>query len=126
MREEGKVAEEFIFEKLNVYKKSLDLSIEVCKLCSDFNFKYSRIRDQFIGAIISIPLNIAEGNGRNTNKDKINFYKIARSSSFECIPIIDICFNMKLISESEREELRRCIWNISKMLSGLVKYQSCK
>lgn len=115
--------EEFIFEKLGVYQKSLQLSIEVCKLCSDFPIKYSRARDQLVGAIISIPLNIAEGNGRITSKDKTNFYKIARSSSFECIPLLDICFAIKLIDEQCRANIRSSILEISKMLSGLIKYQ---
>ncbi len=117
------MTDEFIFEKLAVYQKSLKLSIEICKICSDFPIKYSRISNQFIGAIISIPLNIAEGNGRKTSKDKSNFYKIARSSSFECIPLLDICFTLGLIDERNRQETRQSISEISKMISGLISYQ---
>lgn len=97
---------EFVFEKLEVYKRSLKLSIEIAKVASNFDYKYSRIRDQLIGAIISIPLNIAEANGRGSSKDKINFYKFARGSCFECIPIIDICLNLKLINESNALKYR--------------------
>jgi len=111
----------FLFENLKVYQKSLKLSFQVCELASGFPFKYSRIRDQFMGAIISIPLNIAEGNGRQSPKDRNNFYKIARSSSFECIPIIDICFNLKLINNLTQDQLREEICIISKMISGLIK-----
>lgn len=118
--------EEFIFEKLNVYQKSLQLSIEICRLCSDFSIKHSRIRDQLIGAIISIPLNIAEGNGRKTKKDKINFYKIARSSCFECVPLSEICYSLKLIDSDLRHEIRARLSEISKMLSGLIGYEKNK
>ena len=114
--------EGFIFEKLNVYQKALILSIDVCKISSDFPIKYKRIQDQLIGAIISIPLNIAEGNGRRTPKDKINFYKIARSSSFECIPLLDICYALKLIDAAQKNNIRIEISTISKMLSGLMKF----
>jgi four helix bundle protein len=120
------MTDEFIFEKLNVYQKALSLSIGVCKLCSEFPIKYSRIRDQFIGAITSIPLNIAEGNGRKTSKDKINFYKIARSSSFECIPILEICFALGLTDDESRRDIREDIAEISRMLSGLIAYQKDK
>lgn len=116
--------EEFIFESLEVYKRALSLSIFVCEICSDFPIKYSRIRDQFVGAIISIPLNIAEGSGRKTDKDKLNFYKIARSSSFECVPIIDICFELKLIDAKTSQKIRQEISELSKMLSGLNRRYS--
>ncbi|MDO8686776.1 MAG: four helix bundle protein [Candidatus Berkelbacteria bacterium] len=118
--------ERFIFENLEVYKKSLDFSVEICKLTSVFNYKWQRIRDQFVGAAISIPLNIAEGNGRTGTKDKINFYKIARSSSFECIPLISICLKLELINEKEFSEFRNEISEISKMLSGLINYHRNK
>lgn len=116
----------FIFENLEVYKRSLSLSIQAVKMASDFNFKYSRIRDQFIGAIISIPLNISEGNGRSGIKDKSNFYRIARGSAFECIPIISICFDVGIISENDKEYFRQELNEISMMLSGLIRYQKSK
>jgi len=113
--------EKLLFEDLNVYQKALQLSIEVCRLASSFDFKYSRVRDQIIGAIISIPLNIAEGNGRQSPKDRINFYKIAKSSGFECIPLVDICLGLKLIKLEEGESIRHEIISILKMISGLIK-----
>lgn len=121
MKEQG-----FIFEGLDVYQKSLGLSIRICKLASEFNFKYSRIRDQFIGAAVSIPLNIAEGNGRETHKDQINFYKIAKSSAFECIPLISICLELKLMEKDESEAIRDEIANICRMISGLIRYHRKK
>lgn len=116
----------FIFENLDVYKRALKLSIEAIKKAKDFDYKYSRIRDQFIGAIISIPLNIAEGNGRFGSKEKSNFYKIARGSTFECIPIISICVSLGLLSEKENENFRQELNDIAMMLSGLIRYQKNK
>ena len=118
--------DKFIFENLDVYQLSLELSIEICKAVSNFPFKYSRIRDQFVGAIISIPLNIAEGNGRGSGKEKINFYKIARSSSFECIPLLAIIQSLGLIDREKVLEYRQKIKRISRMLSGLITYQKTK
>jgi four helix bundle protein len=111
---------EFNFEKLNVYKRSLGFSIELCKKASDFPIKFSRLRDQLIGAAISVPLNIAEGSGRKTDKDKIHFYKIARASVFECVPILDICSQLSLVEEDFYNKFKQEITEISKMLSGLI------
>lgn len=115
---------EFIFEKLEVYQRSLKFSIEIVKVATDFSYKYRRIRDQFIGAAISIPLNLAEANGRGSSKDKINFYRFARGSCFECIPLIDICFKLKLINQKEALEYRQEIKEITSMIYGLIRYQN--
>lgn len=118
--------DKFIFENLDVYQLSLELSIEICRAVTNFSYKYSRIRDQFIGAIISIPLNIAEGNGRGSSKEKINFFKIARSSSFECIPLLSIIQALELLNNEKVIEYRQKIKRISSMLSGLINYQKSK
>ena len=114
---------EFLFEKLDVYQKSLNLSIKVCKEIVKIPYKYARIRDQLIGAIISIPLNIAEGSGRTSSKEKANFYKIARGSGFECIPLLKILWKLDLVTEEIVSKWRILISEICRMLSGLIKYQ---
>ena len=114
---------EFLFEKLDVYQKSLDLSIEVCKAMVKIPYKYAIIRDQFIGAVISVPLNIAEGSGRTSAKEKTNFYKIARGSSFECIPLLKILLKLDLLDEQTVSRWRELISEICRMLSGLIRYQ---
>jgi four helix bundle protein len=114
------MSEEFFFEKLKIYQRSLEFAIKLCKIASTFPFKFSRIRDQLIGAGISIPLNIAEGSGRKSKKEKANFYNISRTSVFECIPILEICLRLKLIEENNYRYLRKEATEISKMINGLI------
>jgi four helix bundle protein len=118
--------EMFIFENLKVYQKALDFSEEICKKASGFPYRYSRIRDQLMGAALSIPLNIAEGCGRRTKKDSNNFYSFARASVFECIPLIEISGRMKLISTELKDNWYQDCQELSKMISGLIKSQSRK
>lgn len=115
------MSEDFFFEKLEVYQRSLAFSIELCKIASGFSFKFSRIRDQLIGAGISVPLNIAEGSGRKSEKERRNFYKISRTSLFECIPILEICQSLGLMSETQCQKYRKEAVEISKMISGLIR-----
>ena len=112
--------DEFNFKKLKIYNRSLEFSIELCKKASDFPIKFSRIRDQLIGAAISVPLNIAEGSGRKTIKDKIHFCKIAQASLFECVPILDICFRLSLFDTNFYNRFKQEITEISKMLSSFI------
>ena len=115
------MSNEFFFEKLNTYQRALSFAIKLCRIASDFPFKFSRVKDQLIGAGISVPLNIAEGSGRTSPKEKVNFYKISRTSLFECIPILEICLSLSLIDKVIFTELRNEDIEISKMLNGLMK-----
>lgn len=115
--------EGFIFENLLVYKKSLALSVDLVKMATKFPIMYSRLRDQLIGAATSIPLNIAEGSGRVSFKDRNNFFRTARASSFECVAILAICHEMGLVANDFLNDCRLEISNISKMIFGLIKSQ---
>lgn len=110
----------FMFEKLEVYQKSVDLAETVMDLTDEFPKGYYFLRDQLNRASLSIATNIAEGNGRFTKKDRRNFFVIARSSTQECIPLLEIAKRKQFISEVRLSELFNQLEVISKMLSGLI------
>lgn len=114
-------SEEFFFEKLEVYQRTSKFATKLCKIAAKFPMQFLRIRDQLIGAAISPPLNIAEGSGHKSIKEKSHFYKISRTSLFECIPILEICLNLELITEKAYQEMRNEVVELSKMLNGLIK-----
>lgn len=114
----------FLFENLRVYKRALELSINLTKVSIKLPYIYSRIRDQIIGAAISIPLNLAEGSGRISDKDKKNFYRMARASAFELVPLLDIIYELGLISREGRAVSRKEISEISRIIAALMKNAS--
>jgi four helix bundle protein len=112
----------FIFEKLEVYIKAIEFTTKIHKYCVYLRKTQNRIiADQLQRASLSIPLNIAEGNGRIHNKEKKQYFYVARGSLLECVPILYICLNLSLISKSEYEVLYKLAEEISKMLSGLIR-----
>ena len=111
----------FIFEKLDVYQKAVDLADNVCELTKDFPKGNYYLSDQLNRAALSISTNIAEGNGRYHKADRVNFFRIARGSAFECIPILEICKRKGLVDMSRNESLKKQLEDVSKMLSGLMK-----
>ena len=113
----------FKFEYLEVYQRSLKLSIELIKIVVKWRYEYARLRDQIIGAVSSIPQNIAEGNGRQTAKDRKNFYIMSRTSNFELIPLLEIVHSQKLINDERYNNIRKEIEEISMMLTGLINCQ---
>jgi len=70
---------------------------------------------------ISIPSNIAEGAGRNSDKEFDYFLSISLGSSFELETQLRISRGLNYISESRVEELISELEEIQKMLSGLKK-----
>lgn len=112
----------FSFENLEVYHISLDWVSQVDELIEQFGTQISRpLADQLIRAALSVPLNIAEGNGRWHVGDKRNFFWIARGSVFECVPIIEILRIKNLISPEEHEIFHTRLELMGKMLSALIK-----
>ena len=111
----------FLFEKLHVYQKAVDFAEEASNLSDRFPKGTYYLIDQLNRAALSISLNIAEGNGKFTDNDKKNFFFIARGSTHECVPLLEISKRKGFISDSECEKLREQLEVIAKMLSGMVK-----
>lgn len=78
------------------------------------------LRDQLKRAVVSILLNIAEGAGKFSKKDKKNFYTIARGSTQESVAIIRILGIEGQIPNKIYDELYTAFTDTSKMLSGLI------
>ncbi|KRP28310.1 MAG: four helix bundle protein [Cryomorphaceae bacterium BACL22 MAG-120619-bin32] len=112
----------FKFEELSVYKKSIDFIDNVYIISKTFpKDENYRLTSQFIRASSSISLNIAEGSG-DTNPQFSRFLRISIGSIKECIVCITIAKNQNYISEKENIELREKLVELSKMISGLIKY----
>ena len=110
----------FMFEKLEVYQKSVDLADEVTRLTEAFPRGYGYLVDQLNRAALSIAANIAEGNGRFTKPDRRNFFTIARGSAQECVPLIEIARRRGMVSDEAALALRERLEIIAKMISGLI------
>lgn len=112
----------FMFENLDVYKKAIDIADELSTLTESFPRGSYYLSDQLNRASLSIATNIAEGNGKYTKADRVNFFRIARGSAFECIPILELCKRKKLIKEEDAKTFKERLDEICKMLSGLMNY----
>ena len=111
------------YEKLIVYQRSLDFIEFVHKVINIETLKISA-SDQLDRASTSIPLNIAEGTGKYTGKDKCRFYDIARGSALESAACLDVLMKKGKISEEVALEGKKIIIEIVSMLFGLIKSNS--
>ena len=112
----------FTFENLDVYKRALQFATDIDVILSERGPSINRgLADQLSRASLSIPLNIAEGNGRWHQADKRQFFWIARGSVFECVPLIEILKIKKCVSEAQYKGLRNDLEALGKMLTKLVQ-----
>ncbi|MFC0875114.1 four helix bundle protein [Saccharicrinis sp. FJH2] len=113
----------FDFEKLTVYSHAKDFNKKVNHFLVS-NKQDRTTTDQLRRASFSIMLNIAEGSGRYTQKDKRNFYVISRGSAFECVAIFDYLKDIGTITESEFAKFYSDLDEISRMLFSMIKHLS--
>jgi four helix bundle protein len=110
----------FDFEKLGIYKKAKNFNSDVRKLIKSSKLDPTT-KDQLRRASFSVVLNIAEGSGRFSKADRRNFYVISRSSIFECIAILDVLKDEKVLDENRYQEFYVNAEEISKMLFAMIK-----
>lgn len=109
------------FRKLNVYIKAKELVTQVYELLKKFpREEQYALCDQLRRAIISVPSNIAEGSGRQTEKDQAHFYSIAYGSLMESLAQLDIALELNYITQSEFNKIEILINEEAKMLYGLI------
>jgi four helix bundle protein len=108
------------FQKLEVYQKSKIFCKKITSTLKEKDF--DRVtNDQLRRASFSIMLNIAEGTSRFSNKDRKNFFVVARGSSFECEAILEYLVETKEIDQSTFTDYENKLDEISRMLFGLIK-----
>lgn len=109
------------FHDLEIWKLSHQLVLEVYKISKIFpkeeNF---RITSQLLRAAYSIPSNIAEGMGRYSRKEFVNFLTIARGSVEECKYFILLAKDLGYLSEIIFAELTLKYDSLCKMINSLI------
>jgi four helix bundle protein len=112
------------FEEIISWQKARELNAEIYRVTNNneaFNKDYG-LRDQMRRASISISSNIAEGFERETKKEFIRFLYIAKASAGEFRSQLYLASDLGYISNSEFYSLNEKVNEISKLLSGFIKY----
>jgi four helix bundle protein len=116
-------AAQFDHEKLRVYTESLNFLSWLEGLLMHVPAKLS-VRDQVDRASTSIPLNIAEGNGKYTEKDRCKYFDNARGSALECAACLDVLVTKNILADKDIRQGKEILNGIVAMLVGLIKNNS--
>ena len=113
----------FDHEKLEVYQASLCFIVWLEPLLQKLPKSLS-VTDQLDRASTSIPLNIAEGNGKFTGADRCRLFDIARGSALESAAALDVLLAKGRYSGDELLPGKDRLWSIVSMLVALIKANS--
>ena len=110
----------FDHEKLDVYREAIAFCAWAGELLNSISAK-AAAKDQLDRASTSIPLNIAEGNGKFSAKDRARFLEMARGSALECAACLDVLVARKLATLEQVAGAKTDLAAIVRMMIGLLK-----
>ena len=107
-------------EKLDVYQEAIAFCGWIGELLSQISAK-AAAKDHLDRASTSLPLNIAEGNGKFSTVDRARFLEIARGSALECAACLDVLAVRKLVAAERILPAKERLVRIVNMLMGMLK-----
>ena len=110
----------FDHEKLDVYRQAIDFCGWVGEFLASISPK-AAAKDQLDRASTSIPLNIAEWNGKFSARDRARFFEMARGSALECAACLDVLIARKLTTGEKVTASKEQLVRIVEMLVGLLR-----
>ncbi|PAW89112.1 MAG: diversity-generating retroelement protein bAvd family protein [Pedosphaera sp. Tous-C6FEB] len=110
----------FDHEKLEAYQQSLAFIRWSTALLDKLPAKLS-VCDQLDRASTSVPLNIAEGNGKFTSPDRCRYLDSARGSALECAACLDVLVAKGRATEAEIDPGKQMLRRVVSLLVGLIR-----
>ena len=112
----------FGYEDLDVWNKAVEFAVEVIELVEDISThrKHYRLLEQVEASSASISMNIAEGKGRFSKKEFVQYLYISRGSLYETMTLLEIFRRKKWISEKGYSKVEIDGKQIVSMLKGLI------
>jgi four helix bundle protein len=109
------------YQQLLVWQKAMDLAVEVYRATDPFpKSETYRMCDQLRRCAISIPSNIAEGQGRNTTPDFLRHLGISRGSLYEAETQLILAYRLGYLSKEQHDALLSLAGEVGRMLHGLT------
>jgi four helix bundle protein len=110
----------FDHEKLVAYQRSIEFVAWSSQLLETLSTKLA-VSDQLDRASTSVPLNIAEGNGKYTSPDRCRYFDTARGSALECAACLDVLVAKGKCTVDQIRSGKAILHETVSLLVGLIK-----
>jgi four helix bundle protein len=110
------------FRQLKVWEKSHQLALAIYKVTAKFpKEEIYGLTSQVRRASMSIPTNIAEGCGRNTDADFARFLQMAMGSASETEYQLLLSLDLGFLNKEQYDKLNTDVTEVKRMLASLLK-----
>ena len=110
------------FQHLKIWQRAMDIAEQTYLVSAEFPSEEKfGLTSQIRRSAVSVPSNIAEGAGRNTDGEFRNFLGIASGSSNELCTQLILSYRLNLISEEKIKPLIKDLIEVQKMNYVLIK-----
>ncbi len=111
------------YKELKVWQKAMEFVVAVYSLTRCFpKYELYGLTSQIRRAAVSVPLNIAEGAGCDTDGEFARFQDIALRSSYETAVALQIADQLRYCPQEKCNELVASAEELARMLTGLIKH----
>jgi four helix bundle protein len=110
----------FDHDRLDVYRLAVEYTAESFGVAKGLSGLYRHARDQWLRAAQSVPLNIAEGNGKRSPNDRARYFEIARGSALECVAIQDVLVASNGLAVESSDAMKRKLHRMVSMLTRMA------
>lgn len=112
----------FRFEDLEIWKDGIQVTKSLLVISNELEErKLFKFAEQLRAAAMSITNNIAEGSGSFSHKEFSQFLNISRRSIFECVNILVILNETKLITDEILEKTKENLDHLSRKITQFRK-----
>ena len=113
---------DFGYENLEAWNRSVDFAVKVIDIVEnlDTSRKHYRLLEQIEACCTSISMNLAEGKGRNSKKEFVQFCYIARGSLYETMTLLEIFRRKKWLTDDDFAAIKNEGLQIAAMIKGLI------
>jgi len=115
----------FGHERREVYREAVSFVAWLSSLLEE-TVQPGEVKDHWDRASTSMPLNIAEGNGKYSPKDRCRFFDIAYGSALECAAGLDVLVAKGKLAPEQIRPGKERLHRIVRMLTGLIKKNSTR
>ena len=116
------------FEDLECYRLARELRMAISRMCKALPPEEERrLKGQILRSSRSVAANIAEGFGRHSHQENLQFCRQARGSLAETLEHLNCAFDEGFVGEDEYRALRQKTLEAWKVLNGYIAYlQRCR
>jgi four helix bundle protein len=113
------------FRDLRVWKEAKQLAVEIYTITQQGSFAHDpALRDQIRRSAVSIPSNLAESDERQSNREAVRFFYIAKGSLAELQTQLEIAREIGYLDAGIHSKLDLKCSTLGKMLGSLIKVRS--